>query len=329
MKQSRFRGWILSAIVLAATASAAPEARGQTPAVEILGLRSWTVGMVEDSVARYAPGLSLADAACAIILRDSVGFADAAVATFDYGGDTVWTVLSVVEPEMRERVRFRAYGTAHPPIAEWADLFEVLEQDRGAMQALQYPRVLLGAADSAFGRAVPATTLELRRRLREHRTTRDWELASITILSDSSRANRTVAALVLGGFPERDSTFYLLAEGIRASDSGASAATMILSALARGAPRPIRWEPAREALGALVGGTNLFAFADVLEALVETQVDPALGRELARLNPILLLDHLGARNPSTPPAVHRFLAHVYGRDLGRDRAAWEAWMRRG
>jgi hypothetical protein len=282
--------------------------------------------MVEDSVAAYVPGISLADAACAVILRDSVGFADAAVTSFSFGGDTVWTVLSVVEPEMKDRVRFRPYKTNNPAVEEWADLFEILEEDRRAMNPLQHPEVLLEGADMFFDQAVPTTTIELRRRLRARRTARDWEIARSTILWDSSSTNRTVAALVLSNFSERDSTFYLLAEGLRATDSGASAAGMILSALARGVPRAIDWEPAREALEALVGGTNLFGYVNVLGVLVATEVDATLGRELALLNPTLLLDHLGARNPYTPGVAHRFLAQIHGSDLGRDRAAWEAWL---
>ncbi len=323
MPQPRFRRSVGFALTLAASASAAQSAQGQTTVVEIVGLQSWTRQMVEDSVAKYSPGISLADAACAVVLRDSVGFANAAVNSFSFGGDTTWMVLSVVEPELRDRVSFRAYSTRAPAIGEWADLFEILEQDRGALNALQHPEVLLGGADTLFGRAVPEGTLELRRRLHTHGTARDWELARNAILTDSSYTNRIVAALVMSNFAERDSAFHLLAEGLRSTDRGASAAEMILSVLGRGAPRPINWRPARETLEALVGGTNLFAYGDLLDVLVATQIDPALGHGLARVNPALLLDHLGARNPSTPRIAHRFLVHVHRRDVGRDRAAWE------
>ena len=109
-------------------------------------------------------------------------------------------------------------------------------------------------------------------------------------------------------------------------DNGASAAKMVLSALSRGAPRRVDWSPARDALQALFGGTNLFAYTDVLNALVATEIDPVLGRELARVDPELLLDHLGATNPFSPLPVHRYLVHVRGQDLGRDPAAWRQWL---
>jgi hypothetical protein len=314
------------AILIAGTPAAAQEA--QPPVmVEILGLRTWTRQMVEDSVAKYRPGISLADHSCAVILRDSVGFADAASSRFQVRGDTTWLALSVIEPDLRDRVRFRVYPEARPPVPEWAGLREVLEKDPQAMEPLQDPGVLLEHADSAFGRPLPDETRELRRRLRTHATARDWTLAREVILSDSSYENRAIAALVLSNFPERDSTYYLLAEGLRAKDSGASAAELVLSALTRDERRPvIPWAPAKDALSALIGGTNLFAYTKVLHVLVDTGIDPALGRELARQNPGLLLDSLGARNRYFSGAAHRFLTHIRGEDLGRDRATWEQWL---
>lgn len=314
------------AIPLLVSPGVAQVPRDQTTVVEILGLRTWTRQMVEDSVARYAPGVSLEDHACAVVLRDSVGFADAASIQFSMPGRTSWRILPVVEPTMKDRVRFRVYSTARPKLEEWSDIFVILEQHRGAMNRLQHAEVLLGEPDSIFGDALPEAVLELRRTLRRHDSQQDWELARNALLSDSSYTNRTVAALVLSNFPERDSTFYLLAEGIRATDGGAAVATMILSALTRGAPRRVDWGPAREALEALVGGTNLFAYPRVLDALTATEIDSALGRELAKINSVLLLDHVGAKNPMTPPPAHRFLVHISGRDLGRDAAAWEEWL---
>ncbi|MBW3571066.1 MAG: hypothetical protein KY467_08160 [Gemmatimonadetes bacterium] len=313
------------ALLLLSSPAEAQQAQGTT-VVELLGLHTWTREMVEDSVARYQPGVTLADHACAIILRDSVGFANAAAMRFSEGRDTTWIILPVVEPGRRGQVRFRTYQARRPKVQEWADVFALLEQHRQAMQFLQFPEVLLGHADSAYGAAVPEPARELRRALRTHASQRDWELARDAILQDSSYANRTVAALVLSNFADRDSTYHLLVEGLRAVDSGASAAEMVLSALSRGAPRRVDWRPARDALEALFGGTNLFAYTDVLDALAATEIDPELGRELARVDAALLLDHLGAANPLTPPSARRYLVHVRGQDLGGDTAAWKEWV---
>ena len=320
---------LFATLLLAVSPGTVSAQRSGTTVVEILGLRTWTRQMVEDSVAKYQPGISLADHACAVILRDSVGFADAASLVMSTGGDTTWAVLPVVEPGLRDRVRYRTYGADRPKLAAWAGLFAILEADRAAMNALQHPAVLLGEADSAFARPVPASTLELRRRLRRHNSPRDWALARNAILTDGSPQNRTAAALVLSNFAHRDSAYYVLAEGLRVSDSGAMAAGMVLSALARHDPRRVDWRPAEDALTALVGGTNLFVYTGVLDLLAATQVDPVLGRRLARANPVLLMDHLAAKNPFSPPPAHRFLVQIRGQDLGRDPAAWSAWLSRG
>jgi hypothetical protein len=315
----------LSLATLAAPAAAQQAPGPSTTVVEVLGLRSWTRQMVEDSVARFQPGVSLSDHACAVILRDSVGFANAASIGYQVG-DTVWSVLPVVEPARRAQVRFATYTARHPKPAEWADLFAALEAHPQAFGGLQFAGVLLGEADSAFGQPLPEGTDALRRAVRAHRAPRDWALARDVIRSDSSIGNRMAAALVLANFADRDSAYYLLADGLRAVDGGASAAELVLGVLTRDAPRRVDWAPARPTLQALLGGTNLFAYTDVLDALVATEIDPALGRDLARVDPVLLLDHLGARNPFTPRPVQRFLAHVHGRDLGRDPAAWNALL---
>lgn len=327
MRHRPFLAAVPFALLLASAAAAQQPARAGTTVVEIIGLRTWTRQMVEDSVAKYQPGVSLTDHACAVILRDSVGFANAASQGYSMGGDTSWTVLPVVEPAQRAQVRPRVYAARQPKIAEWTDLFTVLEQHPQALNYLQHPEVLVGDGTTAFGEAVPAPALELRRRLRWHRTPHDWALARAALLSDSSATNRTVAALVLSNFADRDSAYHLLAEGLRANDMGSSAAVLVLNALSRGAPRRVNWAPARDALEALAGGTNLFAYTDFLRVLVATDIDPLLGRELARVDSHLLLSHLGAANPYSPPPVHQYLVHVgAGRDFGRDTAAWQAWL---
>ncbi len=295
--------------------------------VEIFGLRRWTPQMVEDSVARFQPGITLADHACAVILRDSVGFANAAAITLMFP-DTIWVAVPVVEPELKSLVRFPRYRVKRAPAAEWADLRAILEKAPRAMEPLQDPRVLLAGADSFAGRPLSDTTRLLRQRLRTHTSARDWELARGAIATDSSYSNRTIAALVLSNFPQRDSTYYLLADALRANDVGGGSAEMVLRALARGAPRRVDWAPARETLRALFGGTDLFAYTSLMDVLVKTEVDRGLGRELAQVFPDLLLDHVSARNPLARGAAHEFLAYVSGRDFGRDRRAWQEWLAR-
>src|SRR5687768_11083939 len=78
--------------------------------VEVLGLKRWTIAMIQDSMAKYAPGESLTSHACAAVLRYKLGFADAAATTYVGWprGDTIQRiVVSVVEPQDSSRVRHR------------------------------------------------------------------------------------------------------------------------------------------------------------------------------------------------------------------------------
>lgn len=321
-------GTLISLLILLLPATIAAQAPGSTTVVEIVGLREWTRGMVEDSLAKYAPGTSLEDRGCAVILRDSVGFADASYIRLRGFGDTAWVVIPVVEPSAAHLIRFPEYTVAAPPVEEWSDVFEVLGETLRPLAQFRTPEVVLGDADSLAGRPLSEETLRLREVLRRHDTGVDWELARNTILTDSSFHNRAVAALVLSNFPARDSAFYLLVGAIRAPDIGGSAAMTVLTALSRGAQPPSDWSPAREALEALVGGTAIQFYPAVLDLMRAWEIDRDLGRELMRVNPELLFDHLGARNPMTPLAPHRFLTYISGTDFGRDTAAWRAWLER-
>ena len=59
-------------ICLSATPALAQAAPTASATVEILGLRRWTADMLRDSVERNRPGTKFSDAACALLLRDSM-----------------------------------------------------------------------------------------------------------------------------------------------------------------------------------------------------------------------------------------------------------------
>ena len=315
--------------VLLGWPSTAPTQQARSPAttLEIIGLRSWSQQMLEEAVSRFQPGISLTDAACAVVLRDSVGFANASVLRLSLGA-TQWAVLTVLEPSEKHRVRFAEYSVRRPNPERWSELFGILAASPGALSPFQRPEVLVGEADSVWNAPLAEPTLQLRRALRTRTSADDYLLAESTIRSDSNAANRAVAALVLSNFRERDSAYHLLAEALRANDHGASTASMVLAALSDGAARPVDWAPARATLDAILGGTNLFAYGDFLDLLVSTKLDPAIGRELAARHPDLLLGHLGAKNPMTPGPPHRFLVHVSGQDFGTDPSKWKPWLDR-
>lgn len=317
----------------AKTASAQPATRvyGDTT-VEVIGLSEWSFDQLERAALEFAPGLSLAESSCAVVLRDSVGFADAASMSIRGlpGSDvSMWVVLTVVEPEDSGLIRYRGTPDSDTGVRrEYTDILQILREDRAAIGYLQHGEVLVHAADSIYGRPVPASVASLRSAIRELSTERDFADAAESILNDGNRDNRTVAALVMTNFAETDSAWHVLAEGVRtAPDRAASVAQMVMSALAESGEYQVDWEPARDALQAILGGTNLFAYAPILDILVQTGIDPELARELAATNPDLLLGNATARNPLTPAPAQRFLQHTTGEDHGADVEAWSKAMR--
>src|SRR6266566_1951964 len=107
-------GGVAAAILLAGAVLTAPGAaqvaydspRGR---VEVLGLRTWTLQMLQDSIRRRVPGQTLEDAACMITLRDSLHFADALVATYSGvpgAAGRTFLVVKVIEPQEATRVRW-------------------------------------------------------------------------------------------------------------------------------------------------------------------------------------------------------------------------------
>ena len=315
---------VLYALGASPLAAQAPSAE---PVFEILGLEEWTPEMVAEAVARFAPDVSLRDAACAVILRDSVGFAQAAVETYRFPEGT-WTSLSLVEPEHAERVRVRVYPDSAADRREWARIRGILEEDPLAMDALQDYAVLTGASDSVWGEAVEASSLALRdeigRIAREHGDS----AALWTLANDRNQQNRAIAPLILAQFPDRESTWHALMSAQRGpSDWPSQFSKMALIAISVGAARPVDWRPVTADLEYVMSGTNLFAYLDVLAVLARTSVGLDVGRRLIAVESPLLLDNLESLNPHRAAIVRRFLRQAGGVDYGDDTGRWAEWLR--
>src|SRR5207247_10808631 len=102
---SRQRVVFALAPILLAPSTATAQQRFRTPQgiVEVVGLRRWTVQMIQDSAAKYAPGQDLASHACAAVLRLKLKFADASVMYYrpDTGSSGGVLIVSVIEPQDR------------------------------------------------------------------------------------------------------------------------------------------------------------------------------------------------------------------------------------
>lgn len=351
---------VVALVALVAIGSAQPaHASAQTPPgtlgvesyaspqglVEVLGLRRWTLDMLRDSVRARRPGVELHDAACMVVLRDSLGFPDALVRELNYAARANaraerFLVIKLVEPGDTARVRWVTTASV--------DSFRVLRPS--------FAPLILGAADSAgsfrpgallyplqFGadtvrlaalisrmpparRAVTVADVERVRAFRAaHAGEASWRAALRTLGSDGVYANRVAAAVVLAGFPERDSTWRALVSSLR--DGNQTVRTTALTVLEALPATPIDWAPAVPALRALLGGTNLEASEAVFRTLARTRVAPTLAAPLLRGNSDWVLAHLRARTPGAAESARALLVQLHGGvDLGSDPAAWTQWL---
>lgn len=334
MKRFSCHAFVICGSVLMTLVSSSNSAAAQTlvygdTIVEILGLRSWTPERLERAVQARRPGLTLASAACAVILRDSIGFADAAVITYQFPGrDTIWTAIRVVEPSDSRLVRYdRQVRTRIPMPDSWADLDSLFAKSPRMLSFFQDTEFLLGSADTVWGRPVPPEGLELRELLRRRRSAQDRSWALDLMRGSSDPNARQMAALIASNFADDEAVWHALVQALLAgSDHGASAAQMVYAAMARSGRFTIDWEPAIDVLTAIVGGTNLFAYDRVLIGLVDTGITPELARRLAAVNPSLMADHAVAQNRSVRLPIRTFLTHAGAPDLGMNRDAWLGWL---
>src|SRR5688572_27889998 len=234
--------------------------------LELIGLKRWTVPMIEDSLRRYAPTDALLSHACAGILREKLKFADASVVyhttTIEGRSTKPYLAVTVVEPQDSGLIRYRGpFRDSLPARRAWAPIRAVLEQHNIAFQdAVQRPDFLwsdgpLRGADSALAPALP-----LRRYIRAHRAPKDRQLALTALASDGNSVNRIAAAVLLANFSSSDSVWWALTDALRDPEGAVSGtAAHVLSALIRRAPRRVNWAPATPALRAILDGTNLFA----------------------------------------------------------------------
>jgi hypothetical protein len=303
--------------------------------LEVIGLKRWTVPMIQDSLRRHAPNDSLMSHACAAVLREKLKFADAAVVYRTMVVDGVparkpFLAVTVIEPQDSALVRYR------PPFRDslrtrpaWAAVSRTFKEHNEAFQrAIQRPGFLSSTAPLTASDSALRAVLPLRRFVRAHAAPSDRRLALATLASDGSVSNRLAAVVLLSSFAQYGSTWWALADALRDPDAIVSAtAAQVLSGMSRAEPGVVNWAPAAATLRALLDGTNLFAHDQIMEVLVLTRVDPALARALlGDGGGALVLAKLGAEDVVAQQGAHRFLVQMAGRDLGNEPARWRRWM---
>lgn len=324
---------------LLACAAGARHATAQEPArltlpdgrtLEVLGLRLWTLAMVQDSLARYAPADSLQSHACAAVLRHTLGFADASSTTFIVEGVAPRIVVAVREPQDSGRVRYRMVKLdSTQSRADWRVASDVMQRRPDifwpAMQHYLDPRRTVArtwrsAADSAKASA-------LSRFLSNRTSHNDLRTATTVLATSANMYDRAVAALVVANFPARDEAWWALAEALREVDGPTKAvAGQALLAMSRHHPRRVPWTSVAPGIHAMLDGTSLFMVPTLLEVLTRTQVGPADAGGFLRNGGDMLVRYLDSSEPSLVRRAHSLLVQLRGSDLGSSSQAWRDWI---
>ena len=322
-------------VLLAVTASpgVGQVIEGPEGPVEIIGLERWTPQGLLDAIQQTAPDQPLS--ACAATMRLELGFADAGV--FGYLESTTsrserYTVIIGIED--RARVRYRTAGRETIALPEsWQALQSVADEDLRALGMARELFDLRHDRETARKYAVLfGTDLAAIEPVWELIAARDGEqdrlLAQRVLANADSWSSRAIAATVLLNFGEHDAVWHdLVSATIDPIGQVSGTATSVLGSLTQmDSGRSVRWDAAREPIAAVLDGTNPFAFKTVIEVLVATGIEPALGRQLIREAPDLLLAHVGARHEITRQPAIDLLKAVSGEDFGADPEAWAEWL---
>jgi hypothetical protein len=322
-------------VLLAVTASpgTGQVLQGPEGPIEFIGLERWKASALLDAIQQTAPDQPIH--ACAATMKGELGFADAGV--FGYlasttSGSERYTVIIGIED--RARVRYRTAGSETIALPQsWQTLRSVADEDLRALgmarewfdlrQDPETARKFAELFDADLAAIEPVWEL-----IAALDGERDRLLARKILTDDASWVSRAIAATVLLNFGEDETAWHdLVAATIDPHGQVSGAAASVLRNLARmERGRAVRWDAAREPIAAVLDGTNPFAFQEVVRALTATGIEPALGKQLIREAPDLLLAHVDAEHQSTRESAIDLLKAVSGEDFGADREAWSKWL---
>jgi hypothetical protein len=331
------RGAILA---FAVAACASPPSRTPTvllvpgKSIEVVGLQRWTIAMMQDSLAKYAPGTTLDSHACAAALRYQLGFADAAATSYELPGDSLErVVVIVVEPQDSARVRHRvAPMDTLAPRHEWAPVIRVLSEHPGPFQMSLWRYRAWRGGDSTALRGLSGAdsiaVLGVWRFLAARESRADKEAALGTVHADPNFRNRMAAVALLSNFTNDDRVLHALLRAQLEADGPVGAmASLVLSSFAQTSPRPVDWGPVAPELHQMLRGTALFHLTGTMRLLAATGVDSSLAVPLLRDGGEMLLAFAAAEHTDLRDSAHRLLVALRGKDLGHDAEVWARWVR--
>ena len=313
------------------TAQVIPGPRGP---VEFIGLQDWNAQELFDAIQQVNPGRPFS--ACALAMKEQLGFADAGAFGFsNVGSGSLYTVVVGVEDSAR--VRYRVAGSETVALPEsWQEVKAVVGEDVRTLRAAARAVSSRGGFFRLFNRprrvarregANPETLDQLLDFVKRADGEEDHGLARNVLDKDASWSSRAIATLVLSNFLDEDKSWHgLVGSAIDEDPQVNSVALYMMEELARKGRDPVDWSGARVPLSAILGGTNPFVFRATLDVLVATDTKREFGHQLIREAPDFLLAHAGAAHEHTRKSAIAFLQAVSGEDFGTDVEAWRAWV---
>jgi len=321
------------ALILALSPLAAPVAAQTIPTesgqLEFIGLERWSPRALLDTLRTLDPGRPLH--ACAVVLKDQLGFPDASVSYYEDPGDTSLVVM-VVEPEHRSRVQYlpTPRDSAPLPVA-WSVAAEVARNDRNAfIVAVQLSGAYRGDSLRAE-RALDGVPFPVNRDA-------VWTVWRVPAAGESADQLRTIQLLRSAADPvvrmvalariaedaSDDASWWAVVDALRDPDEVVNGvAIAALRSMAQWSARTVDWWPATASVRAVLGGTNLFAFRPLVEALAVTSVAPSLAGPLLADNASLLLQAAAAHHEGTRRSALRLLEQLGGGP--RSVEQWRIW----
>jgi hypothetical protein len=307
--------------------------------VEVVGLRRWSLPMIDDSLAKYVPGETLASHACIANLRDNLGFADANIIGFATlhitGTDTTRSrkmILLVREPQDSARVhqivRAKDY-TAR--LVEWRPVTSVFRSDNDLFYSFYLSYLGEDAPAIPVGRRSVRDSLDwaaMTQVLAREHTDSGYAKALRVLAQSPSNPDRSVAILVLSRYPDRDEAWRTLlmaaVEDPQWLDSDIAQEAMQMMSARH--PRHVDWAPVAPIIRNVLDGTALAALAPVIDVLLGTGVDRRSASALLSHGGEMLTSLLELSSEEVTKPAHELLVRLRGEDLGLAPAPWRTWI---
>ncbi len=286
--------------------------------VEFLGLKKWNCSELVDTLKSIDPNGSLH--ACTAILTQNLNFADASVSTFR-NNDSIYTIVTVIEPEESVRVNYRTISENNIAIDnDWYEFRSYLEDPNIVQIGIQlYGYILLKEYENGkakienFKDYIDINKIyEFWFLLSKHKTDIDKEEAIKIINADSDKQKRIIATIILSNFSDSEGSWLNLVKALRDPDQEVRlVANATLNMFSNNFNRDIDWTPVSESLHYLLNGTNLLSFTTLLDVLRKTNITSELGAKLLKHNSELILAYFNAKNDMIREKAKIFLSHIY------------------